>query len=222
MKLIKRIAVMSCACVLAMGLFACGPKMSEEARAVQRKIDKALESEPTYEDLVEIQNGYDDLLLKEQETIQNYDKIEEQLKVTASDVAIIYSANQFKPKLKNPSSLEIISASVTPVDSEDGGYYVKLDYTATNGFGAAVEDIVYWEVDQPVYDEAADQWSCKTDDDFAEWMETDELYEYFSGVEQNDCQEMTKSHYEFNLYGEITANVEKIKNNLNMSILTEK
>lgn len=218
MKLIKHLVVTSCACVLAMGLFSCSLMMSEEARAVQRKIDKALESEPTYEDLVEIQNDYDDLLLKEQETIKNYDKIEEQLKVTASDVAIIYSANQFKPKLKNPSSLEIISASVTPVNSEDGGYYVKLDYTATNSFGAALEDIVYWQVEQPVYDESTDQWSCKTNDDFAEWMEIDEEYESLTGIESNDCQEMTQIHYENSEYGEIDANVEKIKNNLDMSI----
>lgn len=85
-------------------------KKSEYVKDLQHKIDKALESDPSYEELIEIRDDYDELLKSEQEQIKNYDKIEEMFTVSEEVVAGVFAANALKERLKNPSSLKILSA----------------------------------------------------------------------------------------------------------------
>lgn len=219
----KQALTIVCACALALIFFACGEKMSEEAYAVQRKIDKALESEPTYEDLIEIREGYDDLLIEEQETIQNYDQIQEKLKVTDSEVAAIYAINVLKDRLKNPSSLEIISAGVTSHTDISSTWYVEINYTAANDVGGNLEDVFYWEVEVPVYNENTDRWSCGSDPDFAEMSEDEALLNYLWGIvggNQNtqSSQELARSNYEAGKDRVSVLSAQKLMDNIDLPI----
>ena len=65
-------------------------KKSEYVKDLQHKIDKALESDPSYEELIEIRDDYDELLKSEQEQIKNYDKIEEMFTVSEEVVAGVF------------------------------------------------------------------------------------------------------------------------------------
>ena len=217
MRLMKKFVALSCACILTINLFACGEKMSEEAESIQRKIDKALESEPTYEDLVEIQNGYNDLLMEEQETIQNYDQIQEKLKLTDLDIAAIYTANQLKGMLKNPSSLELLSAGVA-IDDKDPKYYVKLVYTAANNVGGNIEDTFYWIVTKPSYDEAQERWGCRTEPDFLDAYETEALLNSLIGTDDHYFQDSAGSSYDHFIEESGELSPQKIMDNIDTPI----
>ena len=93
--------------------------------------------------------------------------------VSEEVVAGVFPANALKERLKNPSSLKILSAgyssSYDEIDKEYGikdvmGAVVKLDYTATNDMGGEVEDTYYCWQFVPVEEDG--KWTCKYNDIF--------------------------------------------------------
>lgn len=136
----------------------------DNVKLVQHKIDKALESEPSYQDYAEIKNLYEDLLKAEQEMIENYDQIESQFCLSEKEVACIFSAQLLKGMLKAPDSLQITDVQCASYKN-DGGLLIPIvliKYSATNGFGGTVTDTFYCCLDNmPSYDEANDEWSCE-------------------------------------------------------------
>lgn len=132
-------------------------QVSEEVKTVQRKIDKALESEPSYESLMEIRDLYESLLAKEQAQVENYDKLERLFQLNNEEVAGVFAINKLKGRLKNPSSLEVLSVnSITYIDT----CMIKIDYTAENNVGGTKEGTYYCLVNAPTYDKNSNKWSC--------------------------------------------------------------
>lgn len=210
--------------VLIVGLCACSSdfknksdeKMSEEVRILQRKIDKALESEPSYEDLIEIRELYEDLLNAEQEQVTNYDRIEGMFSLSYETVACIYATNKLKENLKNPSTLNVISASCVK-DSSFETLCIKIDYTADNNVGGTVEDEYYCMVDVPIKDENGN-WSCKLDDLFEKFYNLELLNGALRTSSRISSQD--KARKEYNRYSDdaTEVNAVQIMDNLNLSI----
>lgn len=159
----KKSIALFMALVMCLSLCACGKSASDEVRSVQRKIDKALESEPSYENLVEIRDLYEELLLEEQKQIKNYDKLKPLFQLNSTEVAGVFSVKQLMGELKNPSSLELLSASSV---INTTSIAVKIDYTAENSMGGTNEKTYYCLVSIPTYDEALDEWSCSLEESF--------------------------------------------------------
>jgi len=192
------------------------PEISEETRIVQRKIDKALESESTYSSLKEIRDLYNDLLIAEQEQITNYDKIESMFRLSDMEVAAIYAVNELKERLKNPYSLELISISVS---SNDESAAIKVVYSASNDFGGNIDDEFYCLVDTPIYNRDADTWSCKLEDMFETSYEL-EIINSLLGSPQgpNTSQSYASKEYSQNEGDAVSVDVEKIMDNIDLSI----
>jgi hypothetical protein len=134
------------------------PEVPEAVKTLQHKIDKALESEPTYDDLIEIQEEYDDLLMAEQEMITNYDKIVAMNTIDSKLVSCVFAANRLKERLKNPSSLEINSAYCYESDMTD---YVKINYSASNDLGGMKDGEYYCMTTIPTEKDGV--WQCAYD-----------------------------------------------------------
>lgn len=118
--------------------------MPERVEELQHKIDKALESEPTYSQILDIKQEYNDLLLSEQSMINNYDKILAINSVDANVACAVHTVDKLKKILKHPGSLEINSVQVSALDTT---YLivVKIDYAAENDLGGMMYDEYYWE-----------------------------------------------------------------------------
>lgn len=189
----KKLITLFLAFAMCLSLCACGKGVSDEVKAVQRKIDKALEGEPSYESLVEIRDLYENLPLEEQEQIKNYDKLEPLFQLNSEEVAAIFSINQIKSGLKNPSSMELLSVS-SVVNTTN--IAVKIDYTATNSAGGTTEKTTYYVVSIPTYDEALDEWSCGLDEAF-ESQRNLEAIDYLLGrdIYTNSSQEYAERAY---------------------------
>ena len=155
----KRMIARVLSAVMILSLCACGNGVSEEARAVQHKIDKALESTPTYGELEEIRESYNDLLEEERATVKDYDKIEPLFELNATEVSAVYAVQQLKDRLKNPSSLKLLSVAISK-PYENTSVPIKIDYTAENNIGGTVEDTYYCVVSLATYDKDNDTWSC--------------------------------------------------------------
>lgn len=198
-------------------------KKSEYVKDLQHKIDKALESDPSYEELIEIRDDYDELLKSEQEQIKNYDKIKEMFTVSEEVVAGVFAANALKERLKNPSSLKILSAgyssSYDEIDKEYGmedvmGAVVKLDYTATNDMGGEVEDTYYCWQYVPVEEDG--KWTCKYNDIFWSLLPGEAMGNLAGSDEKSQAQKMAEEQY--NDYEIIELEPEQIMDNIDMDI----
>ena len=159
----KKISIFVLALMMSLLLCSCGNttqgeeeiQTSQAVKTIQHKIDKALESEPTYDDVMEIKNLYNDLLKDEQAQIKNYDKIESMFSLSKEAVGCIYATNTLKENLKNPNSLNLITASCI-IDSDE--MYIKIEYSASNDVGGTVENDYYCVVDTPT--ENNGNWTC--------------------------------------------------------------
>ena len=186
----------------------------EAVKTLQHKIDKALESEPTYEDIVEIMEEYDDLLKAEQDMITNYDKIEAMNKIDANVVSCVFAANKLKEHLKNPNSLEIIEAECG-IDGDT--IAVKLDYKADNSIGGSVEDEYYCLMDTPV--ENNDKWTCQLDAYFASLYNQEMIGSLLgSNSRGGDSQKEAKDHFDKYSDEVVEVSVDQIMDNIDMSI----
>ena len=218
------------AVVLSTSLSACGNKdtsnatadteqeieVPEDVRKLQHKIDKALESNPSYEDLLEIKEMYDDLLNAEQEMIENYDEIEKMFKVDSNTVACVFAVNKLKDQLKNPSSLEIISAKCYELV---GTVYIWINYSASNSYGGTVESDYYCVVDNPT--EENGQWSCKLDDLFATYYRMDILNAAMASLSSSSSSSNDSQEYAERMFQKDTAKTvdpKRIMDNIDMYI----
>lgn len=194
-------------------------EIPEMVRSLQHKIDKALESEPTYDDIVEIQNEYDDLLMAEQAMIKNYDKIEKMVAIDENLVSCVYAAQKLQARLKNPSSLQIISAKCCNTPTKVA---VKLDYSATNDLGGTVESTDYCLVVPPTQNEQG-EWTCYYDYLYATVLQgelIDALSESITGVSTRvgrSSDDIVRDSYEEG--SAIEVNAHQVMDNLSLSIL---
>ena len=225
----KRVAVVALGLLMAFSMVACAEKVPENVKEVQHKIDKALESEPSYKDLKEIQELYDDLLSAEQEKIENYDKIEQLLKPSETDVACAYAVLNLKYQLSNPSSLVVNSANCslsggTMISTGNKEVYVKIEYSAENGYGAMIDDTFYCVEECPKY--VNGKWKCKLQDSYSRNYQLDllnTLYDAQMGLSgsHSEAQEKAQREYENNANGEPIVEVDVDRLNDSQSIAIE-
>ena len=159
----KRRMFFVCAVILCIMLSACASKeaeLPEMVKAVQHKIDKALESEPTYADLLEIQDDYDELLKSEQELVKNYDRIEKMISEAdasaSSDDSLQYSiaaVNMLKKYLKHPDTLDIRKLEYGERTNEGVNvvHFVHIEFAAENEVGGNRIDEAMYSVTINVY-----------------------------------------------------------------------
>lgn len=215
------------ALILMLATTACGNNNDEKQKAqvpevvaeVQRKIDKALESEVTYTEFVEIREMYNDLLKAEQELITNYDKVQKQFDLSEQDVACIFAVNNLKDYLKNPSTLELISAEGYNVQSISSAIIFKLDYAAANDIGGTVENTHYCIVVVPSYDSNTNQWTCR----FEEFYDTERKTDIITGkngAEEFAIKNYNKAKNDTNK-SPIIIDCDKVMDNLNLSYIEE-
>lgn len=226
----KRVAVVALSVLMAFSMVACTGKVSEDVpenvKEVQHKIDKALESEPSYKDLKEIQELYDDLLNAEQEKVENYDKIEQLLKPSETDVACAYAVLNLKYQLSNPSSLAVNSAKCSLSSGTAGNkeVYVKIEYSAANGYGAMIDDTFYCVEECPKY--VNGKWKCKLQDSYSRNYQLDllnTLYDAQMGRSgsHSEAQEKARQAYENNAKGQSIVKVDVDRLNDSQSIAIE-
>lgn len=215
------VTITMCFCLL---LSACGgggsngkQEVPESVKTLQHEIDKALESNPTYEDIAKIKSEYNGLLNSEQAMITNYDKIEDMYPIDANVVSCIFAANQLKKQLKNPSSLDIINASC---GNADGTIAIKLSYKASNNVGGAVENTYYCLVDTPKENNGS--WSCKLDDLFSSYYNIELINGALGNkTKGNTSQGTAKEKYD-KAKNIIDISVQQISDNIGMSITETK
>lgn len=195
-------------------------QVSEEVKTVQRKIDKALESEPSYESLMEIRDLYESLLAKEQAQVENYDKLERLFQLNNEEVAGVFAINKLKGELKNPSSLEVLSASSIVYD--DTSIIIKIDYTAENKMGGTDEKAYYCLVNTPAYDKNSNEWSCGLDSLFQTYCYSEAASILLgSSINKNASQDYAKGQWNFYEGYEKTTTLEpaKLMDNIDLHII---
>lgn len=211
----KRLSALFFAMVMCLSLCACGSNVSEEVRALQEKIDEALEGEPAYENLVEIRELYENLSAEEQEQVKNYDKFELLFQLNSTEVAGLFSINQLKGMLFDPSSFELLSIGAVASDTKVA---TKIDYKAEAVTGGIVEYTYYFVVDVPTYDEASGEWSCGLDEEFVNRYDT-EVSNLFAGIDTAEAD--TSQYYaeaEYNGVEPVTLDVAKLNDNADLYI----
>lgn len=193
------------------------PEIPPAVIDLQHKIDKALESEPSYRDLKEIKDAYEDLLRSEQDQIQSYHKIEKLLALSPKEVACIYTVNQLKDRLKNPLSLTLISANIVrDTKGDKSTIAVKIDYTASNSLGGESKSSYYCLLYTPQYDRDSQQWHCEMEEICAGQY-------LLEGLGESSSPSWAATVYETNgtIYKTATpvsVDVEKIMDNLELDI----
>ena len=207
--------ILSLAIAMTILLSACGSssEVPENVKTLQHKIDKALESEPTYDDIAEIKELYDDLLKAEQEMITNYDKIEAMNKIDSNVVSCVFAANKLRDQLKNPNSLEILSAKCY---ENDGTVAIMIDYNASNDLGGTVEDYYYCLLDTPTEDNGT--WSCKLDHLFAGECDLELVNAALGSNSSTSSQETARKAFSKGESSAIEVNPSQIMDNIDMAI----
>lgn len=217
----KKLFLMFLTLVMCVSLWGCGGSQEENAKTqepettqveipqevkdLQRKIDKALETEPAYDSLKEIKSLYDELLNAEQAMIVNYDKIEEMFVLDELEIMTIYAVNDLKSGLKNPNTLELFSAEITK-DLFLDFYVVYIEYSAENSLGGKVENS-YYSVVESAQDEKTGEWLCKLE----------AVFDSQSVLNPTEAQKYAKKEYEGNKEY-FAMDVDKIKDNLDYPI----
>lgn len=99
--------------------------------ALQTDINNALDNTVSYAEVLDMERRYEALSSDEKEYISNIDKLEKYKSLNEYEKAAIVATRYLKNTLKNSSSLELDEINV----KKEGNYYVKINYSATNGFG---------------------------------------------------------------------------------------
>ncbi|WP_022761970.1 hypothetical protein [Butyrivibrio sp. AD3002] len=165
----KKLSIFVVSVVLAIAFIGCGKtETSEMVKAVQHKIDKALESNPSYADLTEIVNDYDELLIAEQEQVKDFDKIEKKIsdyqKAASNDESIqrsVRAIEMIKEQLKHPNSMEIRSIEYGEQTNDDINIakHVHIEFAADNEVGgSAVGAAMYTYIYYPNGDNTNKEW----------------------------------------------------------------
>ncbi len=133
-----------------------GDEVPELVKNIQHKIDKALESNPSYSDLIEIQNDYDELLIAEQEQVRDFDKIQTMIndyKRNASDSESYKYAEEavgiLQKRVKHQNTLDIKKISYSIYKSSYTYKVVYIEYFADNDLGGNVAGEAYYCIYEP-------------------------------------------------------------------------
>ena len=115
----------------------------DKINELQTKINDILSQESVqYKEVIELENIYESLSSEEQSYIENIEELQKLKELDEWDKAAIVAVNFLKSVLKDGNSLELIEIDI----KEEGLYYVKINYSATNSFGGRKEDIVCIDV----------------------------------------------------------------------------
>jgi len=186
--------------------------LSEYVIAVQRKVDKALESNPTYSDLKKVKEAYDELLSSEQAQIKNYDKIEEMLELTDVEIAVIYGIQELKKYLVIPSSLDVKDILVVAFGSN---YLVEMDFTSENKAGGSVENLYYVWMENAVKDESTGRWSCELSNLYKGYLIDDQNSGYLGKMnELSEAWYNTREFMKEHINLEVEVDLEKVMANV--------
>lgn len=109
---------------------------------LQADIDHAISSEVAYSEILEIEQRYETFSSSEKEYIENIDKLEKYKQLDEYEKAAVVATRYLRNTLKNSSSLELEEINV----KKEGNYYVKINYSATNGFGGRKDDVACLDV----------------------------------------------------------------------------
>ena len=110
--------------------------------ALQTDINNALNNKVSYAEVLDMEQRYKALSSDEKEYIENIEKLEKYKLLDEYEKAAVVATRYLKNTLKNSSSLELEEINV----KKEGNYYVKINYSATNGFGARRDDVACLDV----------------------------------------------------------------------------
>lgn len=116
----------------------------DKVSELKNKIANA-ESKPDFYDYQKCKDQYGKLNLVEKSFI-NITPITDRLELSSDEKAIVAACHYVKISLKNRASFNLINASYSKEQfGGDDNYYVNLKYSATNSFGATIEeDSLQW------------------------------------------------------------------------------
>ena len=115
----------------------------DEINMLQDKIDNSISQDSIpYKEVMEIENDYEALTDEEKSYIKNIDDLQKFKTLDEYDKAAIVAVNFLKNVLKDGNSLELQEINI----KKEGGYYVKINYSATNSFGGRKEDVACLDV----------------------------------------------------------------------------
>lgn len=110
---------------------------------LQEDINNAINSgQVAYAEIMDIEKRYEEFSSSEKEYIVDIDKLEKFKALNEYEKAAVVATRYLKNALKNSSSLELEEINV----KKEGNYYVKINYSATNGFGARKDDVACLDV----------------------------------------------------------------------------
>ena len=110
---------------------------------LQDKIDNSISQDSIpYKEVMEIENDYEALTDEEKSYIKNIDDLQKFKTLDEYDKSAIVAVNFLKNVLKDGNSLELQEINI----KKEGGYYVKINYSATNSFGGRKEDVACLDV----------------------------------------------------------------------------
>lgn len=128
-------------------------------------------------------------------------------------VGCVYVANKLKDQLKNPNSLNIISANCI---NDKTSMYIEMVYSASNSLGGTVENKYYCIIDIPT--ENNGKWSCKLDDLFASYYRLELVNGALGSKNAITSQEHAQKSYKRYSDKAIAVNANQIMDNLSLEI----
>ncbi|MCQ2495740.1 MAG: hypothetical protein MJ131_04020 [Lachnospiraceae bacterium] len=188
-------------------------QVPENIKSLQHKIDKAMEVTPSYDEIIEIEKLYNDLLKSEQEKIKDYDKILNMKKLDENDVECIFTVKRLKSSLteKKGKTLDILSVYYYPDRSSTT---VKVDYSIQDDYGRTEKDSYYYMVKATEED---GNWSCE-EDPFFELDRLKDMKAILSGGDTNSAQDYAKETFERHREEVKTASIVQIMENIDIKI----
>lgn len=198
--MMKRIMlVLLCLCMV-FSLVACGGSTSttkvetvpESVKALQHKIDKAMETPPTNERIEEIKKEYGDLLSSEQAMVKNYEKVIEMYTVDKHTLSCIVAVNEIQSTLSSTSSFRLVEAECSMLSDYSG--VLKITYKV-NG-----TENKYFRTFSMTSDIKTDRWTCKVKADSEQSAK-----DIFKGVA-------------LGMYKSVKVDTNQVMNNLNVSV----
>ena len=115
----------------------------DNIKSIQERVDQILaEDKVSYKDVVEIEEKYNQMPSNEQTYITGIDQLEKYKELDEYEKVAIVATRFLKQSLKNGSSMEVEEINV----KKEGNYYVKINYSATNGFGGRKDAVACLDV----------------------------------------------------------------------------
>ena len=121
-------------------------KMVADKKAISEVIEKIKTLEeieyPMQEDIDKVQSQYDKLTNEQKKKVTNYDLLKKAQELKPYELYAVKAAKALQCTLKNADSFKIREISFKESDEQTfGAGYVKISYSATNSYGAAMDDL---------------------------------------------------------------------------------